>query len=391
MVGQRLRRLRLARGMTLQTLAMKMGGIVTKQALSKYEHDKAQPSPLVLSRLGSALGVKAAYLCAEPSINVTFVAYRRGASLSGRDRSHIEALVEEVLEQRVLLQELVGQHDGVQLPINRLHVDSAEDAEAAAEQVRETWGLGTDPICDLTATLEDRLLCVLEASTSEDFEGLSAVARDDEGNIKAAAIVTRSDTAGERQRLNLAHELGHLALAIPEHVDEEKAAFRFGGAFLAPRNALVAKLGSRRALVQADELMLLKKEFGISIQALLFRLHDLHIISDSHYRQWWTEIELRGWKRQEPFERQREQPQWLRRTALRLIAEGLMSKEQAESMLREDLHLEEPSSVIERRAFMRLPLEKRRQILAEQAQKAAKYYAEEADRSEGQGGDFIDY
>ena len=40
-VGARIRQLRTARGYSLDELAERMGGVVTKQALSKYEHDTA--------------------------------------------------------------------------------------------------------------------------------------------------------------------------------------------------------------------------------------------------------------------------------------------------------------------------------------------------------------
>ena len=62
-----------------------------------------------------------------------------------------------------------------------------------------------------------------------------------EGNALAAAIATRRGTSGDRHRLNVAHELGHLTLNPSEDVDEEKAAFRFGAAFLAPRRAVAPR------------------------------------------------------------------------------------------------------------------------------------------------------
>lgn len=40
---------------------------------------------------------------------------------------------------------------------------------------------------------------------------------------------------------------------------------------------------------------------------------------------------------------------------------------------------------------MKLPVEKRRRILAQQARKMAKYYEEDTERKELQGGDVIEY
>ena len=94
MISQRLRRLRLARGLTLEALAAKMGGIVTKQALSQYERGKTRPSPLVLARLAEALDVKAAYLSSEPTISVRFIAYRKRSRLPKREQARVESIVE---------------------------------------------------------------------------------------------------------------------------------------------------------------------------------------------------------------------------------------------------------------------------------------------------------
>ena len=62
MIEKRLKQLRLANGLSLEGLATRLGGFVTKQALSKYEQGKAKPSPVVLNKLASVLGVKAAIL-----------------------------------------------------------------------------------------------------------------------------------------------------------------------------------------------------------------------------------------------------------------------------------------------------------------------------------------
>ena len=46
----------------------------------------------------------------------------------------------------------------------------------------------------------------------------------------------------------------------------------------------------------------------------------------------------------------------------------------------------------QRRAFMKLPLEKRRKILAQQAEHMTEYYeAEMSEREQWQGGDIVEY
>ena len=91
--------------------------------------------------------------------------------------------------------------------------------------------------------LEDHFIHIIEVDASETFDGISAVGRDNDKNVLAAAIATRRGTPGDRHRLNIAHELGHLTLKLGEGVDAEKAAFRFGTAFLATRRGVAS--GSR--------------------------------------------------------------------------------------------------------------------------------------------------
>lgn len=390
MIGQRIRQLRLARGLSLEVLAAEMGGLVTKQALSKYEHDKSQPSRDVLNKLASALQVKAVQLWREPDLDVTFVAYRKKSRFPKREQEKIESLVQQSLEERIQLQELIQQHPDTDLPIQKLTVKQEEEAEKAADDLRKLWNLGQDPIASVVNVLEDHFIHVFEIDASEKFDGISAFARDGK-EVKAAAVVTRKGVPGERQRLNLTHELGHLVLKISEKVDEEKAAFRFGAAFLAPSETVFREVGNHRSFIQTEELLLLKQRFGLSIQALLYRLRDLDVITESYYKQWCIHINRLRWRKQEPFEMPPEKPHWMRQSVLRAFSEDAITQEEAERMLGEDLEMEQPLSLIERRAFMNLPLEERRRILAEQAKKMVSHYAQDSEWKDFQGGDIIEY
>ena len=53
----RLRILRTMQGLTLDEVATKLDGMVTKQAISKYERGLMAPSPAVLSALSKIYGV----------------------------------------------------------------------------------------------------------------------------------------------------------------------------------------------------------------------------------------------------------------------------------------------------------------------------------------------
>lgn len=379
MIGERMNQLRLAQNLTLDALASKMGGIVTKQSLSKYEQNLSQPSPTVLTRLSAALGVKSSYLLSSPQITVKFIAYRKASTLPEREQARVKSVVSQSLEDRIRIQTLIGQAKTDFLPWNRLAISSLEDVEGQANYMRELWDIGTGPISDIVGTFEDHQLCVLSIEADEKFDGISALGSDSSGNVLAGAIVSRKGVPGERQRLNNAHELGHLVLKIPNNIKEEQAAFRFGSAFIIPADRLFNEVGKKRSYIHISELLIIKKKFGISIQALLHRMLDLNIINDTYYRRWNIFINKKGWKKNEPDELERETPRWLKKNLSRLVGEGAMSQEEAERMLGGSLELDKPLEISQQRAFLKLPLETRRQILAEEARKYAEYYEQEVE------------
>ena len=391
MFSTRLKQLRLARGLTLDGLAEKMGGAVTKQALSKYEKGTTSPSPAVLTKLAEALCVKAAELFRESAVKIKLVAYRKQAALLKRDQEAIESFVRESLEERIRLQSFVQEQGRLNLPVKKFRVERLEDAEKAAEALRKKWNLGEAPIANVVALLEDQLVHVFEIDgTNEKFDGISALAFDEDGVLKGAAVISRNMIAGERQRLNIVHELGHVVLDIAEEVDEEKAAFRFAGAFIAPAAVVFREVGRNRTSIQMKELLLLKKLFGMSIQALLFRLRDLGIITESTYKWSCIQVNRMGMRKKEAGELPREEPQWLKRNVLRAVSEGVLPRVEAERLLGESLE-EEHRQFMDRQAFMKLPVEERRKVLEEQAKALQKHYDQLTEEDEPGGGDFFDY
>ena len=70
MFGERLRKFRLARGMSFGDLEAAIDKSVSSQTLSKYEHGKLQPTATTLNQIASALGVKPSQLLGEPSCDI---------------------------------------------------------------------------------------------------------------------------------------------------------------------------------------------------------------------------------------------------------------------------------------------------------------------------------
>jgi Zn-dependent peptidase ImmA (M78 family)/DNA-binding XRE family transcriptional regulator len=315
--------------MSLDALAEQMGGIVSKQAISKYEQGKAKPSGEVLSALAKALSVTIDQLDRRAAVDVRFIAYRKKSALTKRDRLRIESTTREQLETRVELADMTGT-PAPSIPVQQLAIRRVEDAERMAAKLRDTWAVGSEqPVASVVHLLESHRIHVLQIDAKPAFDGLSAIAYRDNNRIAATAAISRTGIVGERQRLNLTHELGHQVLKIPKSVDEEASAFRFASAFLAPMESLINDVGPRRTRIRAEELLLLKEKYGLSLQAILMRLKTLEVISESHFREWFRELGRLGWRKEEPNALPTEEPQWLRRTVLRAVAEKLIDEQEA--------------------------------------------------------------
>ena len=391
MLEERLRRFRVVRGMSLKDLAAAIEGSVSAQTLLKYERGELQPTAATLNQIASVLGVKSAQLWGEPPCHVEWIAFRKRARLGKREQERIQSFVAEEFEKRVQLQEQIDEGNTVELPVLKATVRNLDDAEEAAISLRDTLKLGIDPIANLIDVLEDHYIHIIEVAADEAFDGISALARDSDDKPLAAAIATRSGVPGDRQRLNIAHELGHLILELCEDVDPEKAAFRFGAAFLAPAEQLRRDVGGKRSRIQRKELFYLKRRYGMSIQAMLFRLRDLRIITNAYYKNWCIQVNKFGWKKHEPIEIPSEKPSRFYQQVLRALSEELITEMEAEQLLNRPMESSANQSLSERRQFLKLPKKERDRILREQAEEMADFYEHDTEWREWEGGPIVEY
>jgi Zn-dependent peptidase ImmA (M78 family) len=358
----------------MEELVEATGGLITKQSISKYELGKANPTPTILAALSEALGVKGSSLLNQPEYEITFVAYRKSATTSKKTVEEVKARVATDLENRIYIRDLICNNEIPDIP--NLRIESIQDAELAAQELRRIWELGEHPIPCLIDTIEAHNIDVINIDAEDGFDGVSARAYNQDKELRGAALVTRNDISGARQRFNLAHELGHLVMALTSGVDEEKAAHRFSGAFLIPANKLIKELGPKRDSIYFKELLLIKKQFGVSIQALFHRMSDLKIISDSYYKFLNIQWNKAGFKRVEPEEFPCEEPRVFKQCVYRAFAENLIKSEQAERLLGEPLDFAQKSRSAESHlmAILKLPKNEREDLIKQQAESICTMY-----------------
>jgi Zn-dependent peptidase ImmA (M78 family) len=366
-----------------------MGGIVSRQALHLYEQEKTHPSPRVAVQLAKALGVKSSELTTPVSFEVEFIAYRSKSRLPKKEGESIKAYFGLQLEHRAQLQARCCPELRLELPLREEKVGTLEDAEAAATALRDRWRLGMDGIADLTTILEDHLVHVIEIKGSERFDGLSAVVREG-GKAIAVGVGCRTGVPGDRQRFNLAHELGHLVMKVTDRVDVEKAAHRFAGAFLLPAPLVLREIGEKRTSLLPSELRLLKRRFKVSIQAIIKRLHDLRIISDALYKSAFFMISRYGWRKLEPDPVARESSEWCRQIAARGVAEKQLTVAEAERLTGLAFDGDVPTSLVRKVQFRTLPMAERQKILEQEAARLAKHYEKPSEWHQIEAAEFVD-
>jgi Zn-dependent peptidase ImmA (M78 family)/DNA-binding XRE family transcriptional regulator len=333
MIGERIKQARKAAGLSLRALADRAG--ITAMAISKYEGGKSTPSSRVLLDLSKALGVRTEYFFRPVKIELQEMKHRKHSRLPKKALDQIEGDVKEQLERFMELEQLLpnGPVQAFKLPENLpAPITTLDEVEAVARELRTSWSLGIDPIPVLTDMLEERGIKVFQSQAINDrFDGMAATV---DG---IPVVVVGRGWPGDRQRFTLAHELGHLVLQgrLAPDVEEEAAANRFAGAFLAPADEVRKELGEKRVWLEPRELEVLKKTYGLSMQGWMHRAKDLGILPDTHYVEMRKFFSSRGWNKTEPGEQYPpERPQLFDQLVYRALGQDLISESKAAELLR---------------------------------------------------------
>ena len=344
MFGQRLRLARKKAGLSMRELAALVSPKVTAQAISKYESGQMMPSSAVLVGVGKALDVSLDFLMGSQVEALSGIEFRKHSSTSAKDRAQAEAIVIEKLEDYLAIEdilELAPPSD----PFGQLvtdNVESFEEVDDIANELRKKWKLGIDPIPSMAALLEGKGIKVVEVDLPKRFDGLSCNVQRSEGKADIEVVVVSSRTNIERKRFNLAHELAHRVVRETGNSDIrlEKAMNRFAGAFLVPSEHLADEVGTNRSGITQYEIMRLKRRYGVSAAAMLMRLGQAGILPQAAIDYAFRTF-ARSWRTEEPEPIQKnegfgslEKPQRFRRLVWRALGEQLISPVRAAQLLR---------------------------------------------------------
>lgn len=380
MIGERVRHARKAAGLTLDELAQRLEAVgekITKAGISKYELGKSTPKASFLTALGRVLELPSQYFLQTPQTNITWRLFRKKSKLSLSKQESIKAQVRDIVESQIWLEDALNLRLTAKLPPREI-ATSFEDAERLANTARHYWCLGQLPVENLTSLLESHGFIVVPIPDLEvNFDGLSGWVNGCNSVAARPLIVVNTAVPSDRVRYNLLHELGHLLIgdqSIPEK-DEEKYAHRFAAAFLAPEEVVYRELGRRRRNLLLDELSILKRKYGFSMQAWIRRASDLGIISKTHYQALFREFSRRGWRKKEPVSYEGyEVPSRYQQLFLRARAEDIITEGRTHLVLPKDILL--PAPISKARTLLEMPPNIRHTFLERIANEAASLYYE---------------
>lgn len=218
------------------------------------------------------------------------VYYRKRPVISRAIADKIEA-IESLLYHSI---RKLAQQVEIDVLLEPMSLIDYETPERVAQALRFQWQIPSGPIHNLVELIESKGVIVLFVDFNSDkFDGSSFII-----DRKYPVIFVNKNSSPDRQRLTIAHELGHLIMhfSAGSHENAEKEAFRFGIEFLAPITQVKVYCNK----VTFGKLFELKLHFGVSIQSLVRHLKTNKILTESQERYFYIEISRKGYRKEEP-------------------------------------------------------------------------------------------
>jgi Zn-dependent peptidase ImmA (M78 family)/DNA-binding XRE family transcriptional regulator len=334
--AERLRSARILNGLSLQDLADKIEKKISRQALHKFEKGDLVPDSEMLIELSNALNVRPDFFMRETKIEFGDIEFRKLQKLPAKEEHKIIEQVRDYLARYLELEQILAIETKFNNPLKNIGaIRSSEDIENAADLLRREWKLGLDPVANVVALLEDKHIKIIEVNAGESFDGMQSWVN---GNIPVIAVNKDKIKSPDRIRFTVFHELCHLLIKdLCDHTlkQREKYCHQFAGAMLLPGKTAREELGSSRNKILIQELGLLKKQYGISIQAIVMRAKDLNIITDSYCKQFFFFLTQMGWRINEPEEynyQSEEKTNRFHQLLFRALAEEIISISKAAAL-----------------------------------------------------------
>ena len=332
--GHRLRQARIMKGLSMDQLAVKLNGSITKQSIYKYENSLMLPSSSVLLALADALDVNPDFFFIQPEYKVNEISFRKKSS-SAKDDSMMTEIVTETAERYFYIENIL--HDSETDNISD-DLESPIDGNPiqAAQFIRKKWNIGNDAIVSTSSLLEKKGIKVIFLNAHADFDGMSGYV-----NHEKPIIILNGNNNSERIRFSAMHELGHLILgnAYTKASVNETRCHEFASEMLIPSEAFIFIIGKKRKEITINELISIQEQYGISISTLMRKALNLKIITkydyDKYKGRYNNDPEFRLTCDESRFTEYRSEK--FENMVYRALSEGLISESKASALLKKDV------------------------------------------------------
>lgn len=289
-LAQRLKRAREVAGFSIREAAERVG-FAHYQTLSAIEKEEREVKASELALFSKAYFCDLNSLLVEEEVEEPEVHLLWRQEPQEETRAGIEAYIRQRFEQYHLLEQLLGTERESKLGLTGVspeEIGTNYKVDALAERVRKLLDLGSRPALSLQKVMEQTLgTKILFVDLGDSGSAASTV----HPNL-GKAIIVNSEEVPWRINFTLAHELFHIITwetFPPGEVktndqlfkDLEKKADRFASTLLLPGEEIRQELSRR---IENDKLAMadvvdVAREFGVSTQALLYRMGNLNIIA----------------------------------------------------------------------------------------------------------------
>ena len=288
--GSNLRLARLYHELSLEQVAERVEK--TRQYIQKLESGSAIPTSELIHKLADVLLVKPQFfdLQEHSPVNEELVHFRKRSST--RMSTKLSTLAKAEFYRRFIM----VFEENLNLPpvkFPEFRVVTQEDIENAADKCRQDWGLGFGPIENMTRLAEKLGAFVTSFdSVSDEVDALSVP-------LSRPFIVRNTAKKSPcRQRFDIAHEVAHLILhegiSTGDRLTESQAN-RFASALLLPRSAMAKyfpkPIGGR---INWQGLSQFKLVWKVSKAAIIYRAHQLSLLTDEQYKTAFMGLKRKG-------------------------------------------------------------------------------------------------
>ena len=281
------------RGKTAAELAEELG--VHKSLISKIENSWRPASDELLANLSRVLNLPVSFFTRPERVYPSNLHWRKRVTAGPR---YVRAAEAEMNVHRLAIERMLKSVDVHAKPLPAMDVEEHGSPRIVAKTVRQLWNVPRGPINELFALIEKSGIIIVPCDFESGIDGRSMYTKD-----RLPIIFVDRNSPTDRQRLTVAHELGHLIMhtnfPVSEERDVEKEAMAFASELLMPQDQLRPQL---ERPIRMDVLADLKRYWRVSMAAILYRAKEEKLITPTNLKRMWMEFSRLGLKKREPLE-----------------------------------------------------------------------------------------